>query len=102
MPTSSSEPFFFLETTVTASTFPSVAQFIFDFVVRDGSFLLINETNASDDQTIFFSFNGKTVHGSVKRIDQYFIMSHITAHKVWARTSGGVATTVRVQAWNGG
>ena len=99
---SSSEPYFFLPTTVTDNTYPAVAQFIFDFRIIDGDFLLINETNASDNQEIFFSFNGKNDHGSVKRIDQYILMPRVSAHKAWARTSGGLATTVRVMAWFGG
>ena len=93
---------FFLETTVTTNTYPAVAQFIFNFRIIHGDFFIINETNASDDQEIFFSFNGKNDHGSVKRIDQYILMPHVSAHKAWARTSGGIATTVRVMAWFGG
>jgi hypothetical protein len=53
----------------------------------------------AETQPVDFSFDGKTVHGTVKPADGPVDFLDLRKQKVWFRSAGG---TIRAWAWQSG
>ena len=54
-------------------------------------------------QTIYFSFNGKDIDGSIKPSDKWLSLDKKTETKIWLKTSKAIPmkSAMRIMVWRG-
>ena len=87
--------FFYNKIAITATAFPSVAQFEFPF--HSSKIIIIND--ATDDVALIFSFRLPHIDGELFCSDEAIIFDGLAEDRVYMKLSAAGSAQVRVWAW---